>query len=105
MPEFPEILSNSFTAVSTLQAAIISLLAAITMRRYGSIVYFAIAAIVIDQFLTIALKKDLGASVSEVINQIIGGIPELDATQAVVRFIGYLILITIFYGVKALFRK
>ena len=81
--ELSDLLFRSFDAVSTLQGIIISFVAAITMSRYAHIVYFSIIAIVVDQFVTLAFTKTWGNS----------------------RLIGYMLVITIMYSLKQLFRR
>jgi len=105
MPEsLTNLLADSFDAVSGAQAAIIAILAAVTMRRYGSIVWFSVFAIIVDQFVTIALSREWDTT-GDVLSQVFESITELNPTVVITRFIGFLVLITIFYGIKALFRK
>ena len=63
MESLTDLLGQAFDVRNIWQVLIIAFLAAMTMRRYGGIVFFSLLAIVIDQFVTIAFDKGWGTSV------------------------------------------
>ncbi len=103
--ELSNLVSDSFDAVGTLQGVIISLIVAITMSRYGQIVYFSVIAIIADQFVTLAFGSTPAASIGGIFSEVWDSIPELDATAVIIRFIGYILVITIMYFLKQLFHR
>lgn len=108
MPEsLIDLLSQSFDAVNSVQGIVIALIASLAMKRYGGIVYFSIFAIIVDQFVTIAYAKQIWGkpSVADVMADIWDSILTLDATVVIIRFIGFMVIITLIYGIRSLFRK
>ncbi len=108
MPEsLTDLISQSFNAVNSVQGLVIAFIASLTMRRYGGIVYFSLFAIIVDQFVTIAYERQIwgGKSVADAVNEILDSILSLDATVVIIRFIGFMVVITVFYGLKSLFQK
>ncbi len=108
MPEsLTDLISQSFSAVNSVQGLVIAFIASLTMRKYSSIVYLSLFAIIIDQFVTIAYERQIwgGKSVAEAMNEIVDSLSGLDATVVIIRFIGFMVVITAFYGLKSLFRN
>jgi len=108
MPEsLIDLLSQSFDAINFAQGIVIALITALAMRRYGGIVYFSIFAIIIDQFVTIAYAKQIWGkqTVADVLAEIVDSILELDATVVIIRLIGFMVVITLIYGIRSLFRN
>ncbi len=108
MPEsLVDLLSQSFNAVNSAQGIVIALIASLAMRRYGSIVSFSVFAIIVDQFVTIAYAKQIWGrpSVGDVLADIWDSILALDATVVIIRLIGFIVLITLIYGIRSLFRN
>ncbi len=106
MPDqLSDLLVRSFDAVNLLQGLIISFVAAITMSRYAQIFYFSIIAIVVDQFFTLAFRGQADDSVKGISTVVWQKILELDATVVILHFIFYLVVITIMYSLKQLFRR
>jgi len=108
MPEsLIDLLGQSFNAVNSVQGLVIALIAALAMRRYGGIVYFSIFAIIVDQFVTIAYAKQIWGkqTVADVLAEIVDSILELDATVVIIRLIGFMVVITLIYGIRSLFRN
>ncbi len=99
------LLTQSFNAVNSSVGLLISFLAAVTMTRYAHIVYYSALSLIIDQFVTIAYSRQWNTSVENVSSQIWNEILELDASVLVIRFIGFMVVISIFYAVKRLFRR
>ena len=103
-----QLIENSFNAVNLLQAIIISFIAALLMSRYASVVFFSVLAIVIDQFVTIAFETETfwsDNSVGGVLEDLTSSFMALDATIVILRFIAYLVLITIIYALRSFFKK
>ena len=100
-----ELLGESFNAVNTTIGLLISFVAAITMRRYSSIVFFSFIALFVDQFVAIAFGNRWGATVDEVTGQAIESLTSLDARILIVRFVGFMLVITVIYTIRSLFRR
>ena len=99
------VLTQSFNAVNSTIGLLIAVFAAITMRRYGNIIYFSALSLIVDQFVGIAFKRQWDSSVENVSSQIWDEILSLDASVLVIRFIGFMLVITIVFSVKRLFRR
>lgn len=95
-----ELIARSFTLVTTIQGGVIALFVAFLMTRYTRILYFSFLAIVIDQFLSVLYAayrgRDMDA-LQEEATSIAGG---LEFDVIVVRFVGYLALITVLFFTK-----
>ncbi len=98
------VLTQSFNAVNSTVGLLIAVFAAITMRRYGNIIYFSALALIVDQFVSIAFKHEW-ASVENVTSQIWNEILALDASVLVIRFIGFMLIITVIFTIKRLFKR
>ncbi len=103
-----QLIENSFNAVNILQALIIAFVAALLMSRYTSVVFFSVLAIVIDQFVTIAFETETFWSdntLGGVLEDLTGSFMALDATIVILRFIAYMVLITVIYATRSFFKK
>jgi len=101
-----DLISRSFTAVSTLQGVVIALFAAFLMTRYTRILFISILAILADQFIAVLMEAYDGGDREDLWDAFIGAAGDIEVDVAVTRFVGYLVLITIFYLVKSvLFRR
>ena len=100
------LIQNSFNAVNIAQALIIGFVATMLMGRYSSIIYMSILALVVDQFVTIAFEREVfGKSIGEVGNEMLDGALNLQADQTVLRFVAYMVLISVIYALRSFFRK
>lgn len=100
-----DLLRESFNAVNSVQGLIIAFLATLMMRRYASVVYFSVLAIIVDQFVTIAFDRNWGRSIESVADDLWNSIIGLDATVVIIRFIGFMVIITVLYGLRSFFRR
>ncbi len=106
MPEsLSSLLAESFNAVNTVQGIFIAFMMVMVMGRYHHIVFFAGAAILIDQFVTLAFNNKWNTSIEDILEQFWDKLLDLDATVVIIRFVGFLVVITAMYGVKRLFLR
>ena len=95
-----ELFARSFTLVTTLQGAVIALFVAFLMTRYTRILYFSFLAILIDQFLAVLHAAYRGRDFDQLAEQASSIAGSLEIDVIVVRFVGYLILISLFFFAK-----
>ena len=105
MDQLTTLLSQAFGAVDLLQGLIIAFVAAITMSRYSQILYFAIIAIIVDQFVTLAFRGRSNDSVEDISTVLLENLREVEATNVILHFIFYLVMITLIYTLRQLFRR
>ena len=107
MENIEALIRDSFGAVDILQATLISFGAAMLMSRYSSVVVMSLAALVLDQFVTIAFsrriweRKDVGA----VANDLWDSILDLRADEVILRYVAYLVLISVIYALRSFFKR
>lgn len=95
-----ELLARSFTLVTTLQGAVISLFVAFLMTRYTRILYFAFLAILIDQFLAVLYALYRGRDFDRLTKEATSIAESLEIDVIVIRFVGYLVLISLLFFAK-----
>ena len=107
MENIEALIRNSFGAVDILQATIISFGAAMLMSRYSSVIVMSIVALVIDQFVTIAFSRRIweDESVNAVVNDLWDSILALDANAVILRYVAYLVLISVIYALRSFFQR
>lgn len=106
MEDAIDLISRSFTAVSTLQGVIIALFAAFLMTRYTRILFISILAILADQFIAVLMEAYDGGDRDDLWEAFMDAAADIEVDVAVTRFVGYLVLITVFYMAKTVvFRR
>ncbi len=101
-----ELLARSFTLVTTAQGVLIALFVAFLMMRYTRILYFSFLAILIDQFVTVLYLAYEGRKVDKLTKEASNILDTLEFDVIVVRFVGYLVLISLlFFAKNALFNR
>ena len=95
-----ELIARAFTVVTTVQGVVIALFIAFLMTRYVRILYFALLAIVIDQFIAVLYAAYDGRDFDD-LTELASRIAEsLEFDVIVVRFVGYLVLVSAFFFAK-----
>ncbi len=106
MPEsLSALLAEAFDAVNSIQGIMIAFITMMVMGRYHHIVFFAAGALLIDQFVTLAFNNTWNTSIEDIAEQFWDKLLDLDATVVIIRFVGFLVVITAMYGVKRLFLR
>ena len=107
MENIEALIRNSFGAVDILQATLISFGAAMLMSRYASVIVMSLVALVIDQFVTIAFSRRIweDESIGAVANDLWESILALDANAVILRYVAYLVLISIIYALRSFFKR
>ena len=101
-----ELLARSFTLVTTAQGVLIALFVAFLMMRYTRILYFSFLAIIIDQFMAVLYMAYDGRKVDKLTKEASHILDSLEFDVIVVRFVGYLVLISVlFFAKNALFNR
>ncbi len=106
MSDALELIARSFTLVTTFQGVVIALFIAFLMTRYTRILYFGFLAILIDQFLAVLHLAYRGRDLDDLSEEASGILGALEIDVIVVRFVGYLALITVlFFAKQFLFER
>lgn len=91
---------QGFGTVDSVQGIVIAIIAAALMRRYGQIIFFAIAATIIHELVTIGRGAMGGDAIA---------IPDFTNTEfwklMAIRFVGYLIAISLVYLVRRILMR
>ncbi|MFZ3034085.1 MAG: hypothetical protein WA138_08735 [Parvibaculum sp.] len=91
---------QGFGTVDSLQGIIIAVIAAALMSRYGQIVFYAVAATIIHEVVNVGRGMMGGGSIT---------IPDFTNMEVLkliaVRFVGYLIVISLVYLVRRIVMR
>ena len=91
---------QGFGTVDSVQGIVIAVIAAALMRRYGQIIFFAVAATIIHEIVTIGRGAMAGGAMA---------IPDFTNTEVLkvmgIRFVGYLIAISLIYLVRRILMR
>lgn len=100
-----EYILDAFTMVNTIQGLVIAAIMALFTSRIGGVVVSAAFALIIDQFVTIAYSGFFDKSVGDIVGKMIEEATQLDAKVLIIRYVGFLIVITVFFLLKRIFVK
>ncbi len=91
---------QGFGTVDSVQGIVIAVIAAALMRRYGQIIFFAVAATIIHEIVTIGRGTMGGGTIA---------IPDFTNIEVLkvmgIRFVGYLIAISLVYLVRRILMR
>lgn len=91
---------QGFSTIDSIQGIVIAIIAAALMRRYGQIIFFAVAATIIHEIVTIGRGAMGGGTIA---------LPDFTDMEALklmaVRFVGYLIAISLVYLVRRVLMR
>ena len=91
---------QGFSTVDSVQGIIIAVIAAALMRRYGQIVFYAVAATIIHEAVNIGRGMMGGGSM------VLPDFTNMEVLKLiVVRFVGYLVAISLIYLVRRVIMR